>query len=456
MLAPCEEACMDGSGETAATIAELAGRIAGGGKQVAGATQAEVLWQLAQRAGGASRGDIAAASGFSTATVSKAVAILIDEHLVDDGGQGRRRPGAPLHWTGRYAAAGVVIATSDCHPAEFIGTVTTLNGTPLDAFADKAKRTPISPAAQKESDPQGLVAELGEFIKTLLKDAAGAQVLGCGVSVGGHVDGDNGIIRKSFTGWNDDFHLERDLARWLKEHEQPLDVVIENDVTSYALHKNVTSRPAHSYVLVAIFRDGIGGGVVAKGRTRRGHDGLAGEIGHIYAGSRDCSDKSPLARGTEPVCRCGQVGCIEAWATPLAIFRRAHPERAAELVHGERAFEDLFGELASRPQTDTQIAEIFEEAGTALGRGLADVVLWLNPAKIFLYLPPALATGNKFLAGKSYLDAVHAELSGVFSIGDTTPLDLDPMTELELEELGARAATSNVLRKLHNTLEHLK
>ena len=78
---------MDGSGETATTIAELAGRIAGGGKQVAGATQAEVLWQLAQRAGGASRGDIAAASGFSTATVSKAVAILIDEHLVDDGGQ---------------------------------------------------------------------------------------------------------------------------------------------------------------------------------------------------------------------------------------------------------------------------------------------------------------------------------------------------------------------------------
>ena len=39
---------MDGSGETATTIAELAGRIAGGGKQVAGATQAEVLWQLAQ------------------------------------------------------------------------------------------------------------------------------------------------------------------------------------------------------------------------------------------------------------------------------------------------------------------------------------------------------------------------------------------------------------------------
>ena len=452
---------MDGSGETATTITELAKRIAGGGKQVAGATQAEVLWQIAQHAGVASRGDIAATSGFSTATVSKAVAILVDEQLVGDGGQGRRRPGAPLQWTDRYAAAGVVITTSDCHPAEFIGTVTTLNGTPLPAFADKAKRTPISPAAQKESDPQSLVDELGEFISALRQDAASAtpeaRILGCGVAVGGHVDGDNGIIRKSLnTGWHDDFHLERDLAEWLKRHGQPLDVVVENDVTSYALHKNLNSRPARSYVLVAIFRDGIGGGVVTRGRTRRGHDGLAGEIGHIYVGSRGGGDKPPLARGEEPVCRCGQVGCIEAWATPLAIFRRAHPERAAELVAGEYAFEDLFQELASRPQTDAEVTEIFEEAGTALGRGLADVVLWLNPAKIFLYLPPALAADNKFLAGKSYLDAVHAELRDVFSIGDTTPVDLDPMTELELEELGAKAAATNVLRKLLNTLQDFK
>jgi hypothetical protein len=131
-------------------------------------------------------------------------------------------------------------------------------------------------------------------------------------------------------------------------------------------------------------------------------------------------------------------------------------ERAAELAPEEQAFEDLFQELASRPQTDTEVTEIFKEAGTALGRGLAEVVLWLNPAKIFLYLPPALATDNRFLAGTSYLDAVHAELRDVFSIGDSTPFDLDPMTELELQELSAKAAASNVLRKLLNTLQNFK
>lgn len=449
----------DGSGEAATTIAELAQRIAGKGKLVGGATQAEVLWQIAQRAGIASRGDIATYAGLSTATVSKAVAILIDEKLVDDGGQGRRRPGAALRWTERYAAAGVVITTRDGHPVEFIGTVTTVDGAPLPAFADGAKREPISSVAQKESDPQGVLDELGVFIKGLLQDAASrtpaAQVLGCGVSVGGHVDG--GIVRKSLnTGWKDDFELKRALAEWLKREGRPLDVVVENDVTSYAVHKNLTSRPADSYVLVVIYRDGIGGAVVVRGRTWRGYHGLAGEIGHIYVGSWGGSGKSPLDRGEEPRCRCGQVGCLEAFATPLAIFSRAYPERTDGLACEEQAFNDLFEELASRPQTDTEVTDIFHEAGTALARGLADVILWLNPERIFLYLPPALITENRFLAGKSYLDAVHAELSHVFSIGDTTPLDLDPKTDLELEELGAKAAASTVLRQLIRDLQRIK
>jgi predicted NBD/HSP70 family sugar kinase len=450
-----------GSGEAATTIAELAERIGGKGKLVAGATQAEVLWQIAQHVGVAARGDIAAKSGLSTATVSKAVAILIDEELVDDGGQGRRRPGAPLRWTERYAAAGVVITTRDGHPVEFIGTVTMLDGTALPGFAGEVRRQPITPGAQEESDPKGLLDQLVEFIKTLLRDAASStpqpRVLGCGVSVGGHVDGDQGIVRKSFnTGWKDDFYLERDLAERLKHDGRPLDVVVENDVTSYAVHKNLTSPQPDSYVLVAIFRDGVGGAVVVKGSTWRGYHGLAGEIGHIYVGSRGSSGKSPLDRGGEPRCRCGQVGCLEAYAVPLAIFTRVHPERADELNSGEQAFGDLFEELASRPQTDTEVTDIFHEAGTALGRGLADVILWLDPEKIFLYLPPALVTENRFLAGKSYLDAVHAELSHVFSIGDATPLDLNPKTQLELEELGAKAAASNVLRKLLLRLEEIK
>lgn len=474
---------MDGKGEAAATIADLANRIAGEGKLVGGQTQGEILWQIAQR-GGASRGDIAAKSGLSTATVSKAVAILIDEGLVDDGEQGRRRrPGAALRFTEHYAAAGVVISTRNGHPVELIGTVAMLDGTPLPPFEHEPKREMINPDAQLESDPKRLLDQLGQFVRSLLDEFAPShrdtQVLGCGVAVGGHVDGDNGIVRKSFnTGWRDDFHLEKDLANWLKSREDgwPLDVVVENDVTSYAVRMNLTQRPADSYALVAIFHDAIGGAVVANGRTWRGAHGLPAEIGHMYVGSQPKSGKSPqdhagepgrkpqspLDRGDEPECRCGEVGCLEAWATPYAILRKAYPGRVDEIAPEAQTFDDTFYQLASRPKMDKEVTAIFHEAGTALARGLAAVILWLDPEKIYLYLPPALADDNPHLAGKSYLDAVNEELRHVFSIGEEiaageqTPREVFPKTQGELEELGASAAASIVLRKLLLEVESIK
>jgi predicted NBD/HSP70 family sugar kinase len=475
---------MDGTGKAAATIAGLANRIVGEGKLVAGQTQGEVLWQIAQHGGVASRGDIAAKSRLSTATVSKAVATLIDEELVDDGEQGRRRrPGAALRFTDRYAAAGVVISTRNGHPVELIGTVTRLDGRPLSPFEHEPKRETINPDAQLESDPKSLLDQLGQFVRSLLDDFASShrdtQVLGCGVAVGGHVDGDKGIVRKSFnTGWKDDFSLEKDLADWLKSREdgRPLDVVVENDVTSYAVQMNLTQRPADSYVLVAIFHDGIGGAVVVNGRTWRGAHGLPAELGHLYVGSQPKSGKppqdhaaepghkrqSPLDRGDEPECRCGEVGCLEAWATPHAILRKAYPERGDEITPEAQTFDDTFYQLASQPQLDKEVTAIFHEAGTALARGLAAVILWLDPEKIYLYLPPALADDNPHIAGKSYLDAVNEELRHVFSIGEKiaagkeTPREILPKTQRELEELGASAAASTVLRKLILEVESIK
>jgi len=105
---------------------------------------------------------------------------------------------------------------------------------------------------------------------------------------------------------------------------------------------------------------------------------------------------------------------------------------------------------------------LFHEAGTALARGLAAVILWLDPEKIYLYLPPALADDNPHIAGKSYLDAVNEELRHVFSIGEKiaageeTPREILPKTQRELEELGARAAASTVLRKLILEVESIK
>lgn len=439
------------------SIAAMAEKIAGPGSPAGGTSQKEVLRQIAQDAGTVTRGMIAARSELSTATVSKAVAHLLELRLVDDGAQGRRRPGAALGWTSDYIQVGVMISARGGYPTELIGTVTKLDGTPLPSF--KSPRSadgwqdwalwPITDRTQK-----GVLQQLCDFVQALLRRAAAdapvAQVLGCGVSVGGLVD-PSGTLRKSFnTGWDDDFKLEAGLAEELKAVGLELDVVLENDVTSYAIYSNLTSRPADSYAVVAVLCDAVGGGIVVDGKTRRGDHGLAGEIGHIYVGRQDSdasSDDSPLSRGTKPLCSCGNVGCLQAFATPEAIWKTA---RGTEEVFEERDFM----ELASQPHTDTKIRNAFWQAGTALGRGLASLIYLFDPRMIFLYLPPALLIDNRFLTGYAYMEAVRSELGRYAYIGDSPDLDPgillrpDPKTEDELKELGAKAAATVVLGRL--------
>jgi predicted NBD/HSP70 family sugar kinase len=439
------------------SIAEMADRIAGPDAPVGGTSQKEVLRQIAQDAGTVTRGMIATRSELSTATVSKAVAHLLKLHLVDDGAQGQRRPGAALGWTSNYIQVGVMISARGGYATELVGTVTKLDGTPLPSF--KAPRSadgwedwalwPITDRTQK-----GVLEQLCDFVQALLRraaaDAPTAEVLGCGISVGGYVD-TSGTLHKSFnTGWDDDFKLEGDLAEVLKAVGLKLDVVLENDVTSYAIHSNLTSRPADSYALVAVLCDAVGGGIVADGKTRRGDHGLAGEIGHIYVGSEDSdarSDDSPLFRGAKPLCPCGNVGCLQAFATPEAICKTA---RGIEEAFDERDFM----ELASQPHTDTKVRNAFRQGGTALGRGLASLIYLFDPRMIFLYLPPALLIDNKFLTGYAYMEAVRSELGRYAYIGDSPDLDLrvllrpEPKTEDELKELGAKAAATIVLGRL--------
>jgi predicted NBD/HSP70 family sugar kinase len=435
------------------TIATVAEKIAGSGAPVGGTSQTEVLRQIAQHTStGVSRGEIATRSNLSTATVSKAVARLIELDRVDEDAQGRRRPGAELGWTSHYVQVGVTISTRAGHATELIGTVTKLDGTPLPSFTAPRKaddwedwaRQPITDTTYK-----GVRDQLCDFVRALIRraeaDAPNAEVLGCGVSVGGHVD--KGVLHKSFnTGWDEDVNLQVDLTEMLKTVGLRLDVVLENDVTCYAIHSNLTSRPAQNYALIAVQRDAVGGGIVVDGITRRGNHGLVAEIGHIYVGGAvsTSSDSPPLFRGNGPVCQCGNVGCLQAFATPKAIL---------ETARGMTNFKERdFEELASQPHTDTKVRNAFRQAGTALGRGLASLIYLFDPELIRLYLSPALLIDNEFLTGYAYMEAAREELMRYAYIGDSIDLrsllNFKTKTEAGLKELGAKAAATTVLGQL--------
>ncbi len=63
---------------------------------------------------------------------------------------------------------------------------------------------------------------------------------------------------------------------------------------------------------------GVGSGLIAYGQIHRGADGAAGDIGHIHLRlPRGYPDDS----AEEPICRCGNVGCVEAYAGGWAMAR---------------------------------------------------------------------------------------------------------------------------------------
>ena len=109
---------------------------------------------------------------------------------------------------------------------------------------------------------------------------------------------------------------------------------------------------------------GIGAGIITGGRHLNGSGGLAGEIGHIQS--------APDGR----ICRCGNRGCLETVAGPLAIARLleeswGHPVSVPDL-------------LAHVESGNRGALRAIEDAAEEIGRALAHLVTLLNPSLIVI------------------------------------------------------------------------
>ena len=72
---------------------------------------------------------------------------------------------------------------------------------------------------------------------------------------------------------------------------------------------------------------GVGGGIILNGKILEGHNGAAGELGHmvIHQNGRPCT--------------CGRRGCLEAYASATALVSRA--KEAMEHCETSNALEPL-------------------------------------------------------------------------------------------------------------------
>lgn len=152
---------------------------------------------------------------------------------------------------------------------------------------------------------------------------------------------------------------------------------------------------------------GIGSGVVLNGRVWDGADGMAAEIGHMticYNGRK---------------CACGNLGCIEAYASANSMVRRMR-EAVAAGQNSTLAPKARDGTLTAREiheaavQGDALARSIIEETGTLLGVACANLVNIFNPQAI-------LFSGGMADAGEMLFEPIRKQVKRrAFEPGSST------------------------------------
>ena len=159
-----------------------------------------------------------------------------------------------------------------------------------------------------------------------------------------------------------------------------LPVAVDNDATAAACgeHRWGAARGASDAVVVTL-GTGIGGGIVADGRIRRGANAFAAEVGHMVI----------VPDG--PPCPCGGRGCWERYASGSALARLAREAAAAGRADGVVALaggapEDVRGEhvTAAAAGGDEGAMALFEEYGRWVALGLANLADILDPEVVVL------------------------------------------------------------------------
>jgi len=155
--------------------------------------------------------------------------------------------------------------------------------------------------------------------------------------------------------------------------------VVTNDANAAALGEMLFggAQNMNDFIVITL-GTGLGSGIVANGKLVIGHDGFAGELGHLNA----------FINGR--ICGCGNKGCLETYASATGIKRTVFM-LLAEKNHPSTLRGVSYEKLSAKMITEAALnhdliaLEAFEYTGKVLGAKLADVVATLSPEAIFFF-----------------------------------------------------------------------
>jgi glucokinase len=255
----------------------------------------------------------------------------------------------------------------------------------VDTEGNVLAQTVIRTDTYTEVEPY--IAELAEAVKKIIAEAGvEGKVKGIGVGApnGNYYTGTiEGAVNLT---WGGDDVVE--FAKLLSEAVGGLPVALTNDASAAAVGemKYGAARGMKDFIMITL-GTGVGSGIVIGGNVVYGHDGFAGELGHV------CVERTDGRQ-----CNCGKKGCLETYASATGVARTAYEwlektDEPSVLRNLDKiASKDVY---EAAKAGDKLALRIFDFTGDILGRTFADFIAFSSPEAIVLF--GGLARAKEFL-----------------------------------------------------------
>lgn len=204
---------------------------------------------------------------------------------------------------------------------------------------------------------------------------------------------------------------------------------VTNDANAAAIGEMTygAARGLKDFIMITL-GTGVGSGIVINGAVVYGHDGFAGELGHLI-----------VKRNNGRLCGCGRTGCLEAYCSATGVARtarefleiRQQPSLLRNIDIEQITSKDVYDAAMAG---DAMAKEIFEYTGKILGEALADMTVFSSPAAFILF--GGLAKSGELLM-RPLREAMDRSMLSIFK-GKPRVL-LSELKEADAAVLGASA-----------------
>ena len=250
----------------------------------------------------------------------------------------------------------------------------------------------MSEPTRSEEGPDAVVERIITLTRASMAQAQGKEVAGVGIGSPGPLDTKTGVVLLTPNlGWVN-VPLRDRVAAGLG-----LPATLDNDANCAIFGEwwRGAARGAE-YVVGLTVGTGIGGGIVLQGDVYHGASDIAGELGHMTIDS------------TGRRCKCGNYGCLEAYASGPAIAARAVEGVEAGAV---TALPDYVGGNLSlitaqvvyeaAHDGDEYALEVVRDTAKFLGAGVANIINIFNPQVVVICGGVTLAGDKLFVPLRS-------------------------------------------------------